>query len=221
MNVDKIILKAFLGTIAAIGALFVFLTVALVGIYPETMQEISYDLGMDAPCIWFAERTYKRHGRIEDIAFAMEVAIADGNHKKVVSCGNKVKNDDEFSNYCKAKDEQIKASVVGKENEEQLLIALGEYDEYVYGQICVSQYELGQKQEAIDNAFAWTGDAFPNNNAVVRVLIQAKKDSDTQWFEKVVEKMQQIDVPTEDQEYYDEIFLKLCAASDTESANNS
>lgn len=206
MNVDKIILKAFLGTIGAIGALFVFLFVALVGIYPETMQEMTYDLGMDTPCIWFAERTYKRHGKIEDIAFAMEVAIADGNHKKTISCGQKVVNDDEFAGYCQKKTEQIFASVEGRENEEELRKILGEYDEYVYGQICVSQYELNQKQKAIDNAVFWTGNAFPKNNAIVRLLIEARKDTDTETVNTLIEKMNLIVLPETDKEYFNEIL---------------
>lgn len=220
MNVDKIILKAFLGTIGAISALFVFMLVALVGIYPETMQEITYDLGMDSPCIWFAERTYNRHGKIEDIAFAMEVAIADGNHKKVISCGKKVIADDEFLAHCERKTQEIFKSIEGKENEEELRKILGEYDEYVYGQVCVSQYELGQKSSAVKNAGDWTGNAFPKNNALVRLLVEARKDKDAQTVSLLVEKMESITVPQGDQTYYDEIlaYAKSPFTGETENA---
>lgn len=220
MNVDKIILKAFLGTIGAIGALFVFMLVALIGIYPETMQEITYDLGMDSPCIWFAERTYNRYGKIEDIAFAMEVAIADGNHKKVVSCGKKVIADDEFTTHCERKTQEIFKSIEGKENEEELRKILGEYDEYVYGQVCVSQYELGRKSSAVENAVDWTGNAFPKNNALVRLLIEARKDKDTQTVQLLVEKIEEITVPQGDQTYYNEIlaYAKSPLTDETENA---
>ena len=203
MNVDKIIVKAFLGTLAAIGALFVFLFVALVGIYPETMQEITYDLGMDTPCIWFAERTYKRHGKIDDIALAMEVAIADGNDKKVISCGKKMITDEEFIDYCEEKTLQIKESAG---NNELVYSVLGEYDEYVYGQIVLSQYRLNKKSEAITSAIEWTGNAFPKNNAIVRLLVEAKKDKDEQTLQTLISKMKEISIPSEDSDYYNEIL---------------
>ena len=213
MSVDKVILKAFLSTLGAIAALFLVMLCALVAGFPETMMDITYDMGMETPCIWFAERSYKRHDDIEVIALATSVAISEDNHKKVVSCGEKMIADNEFATYCAQKDEATAASAGDKTvtdvNGEPILLKdlIGRYDQYVYGQICLSKYELGDADGAIARAITLT-EGFPRNNALAVLLISALERSDTATVETIKGKMNEMqsEVPEGDQTYFGEIL---------------
>lgn len=221
MSVDKVILKAFLNTLAAIALLFVFMLGALVAVYPETMMEITYDMGMDSPCIWFAERAYIRHNDIDDMVLAMEVAIGDNNYKKVVSCGEKVIQDDEFEKLCETKDEQTVASVEGIENAAALLERLGTYEQYVYGRVCSAKYSLGDKEAAVERAFELTV-GFPRNNAVVAVLSDAMLASDTETLADIQGKMNEMqsgDWQESERIYFGKILTDLGELLGSQKAN--
>lgn len=179
MGVDKVILRAFLSTLAAIVLLFAFMLLALIGIYPSTMMEITYNLGMDSSSIKYAERAYKRSDDVYYIAYATEVAIGMDDHEKIESCGEKFIADEEFASYCEEKNGSLPDSVTMT------------YDQYVYGQVCVAKYEQDKKTEAVERAFELTGDAFPQNNAVVAVLYTAIGDRDETTVTLIEGKMKQ------------------------------
>ncbi len=161
MSVDKVILRAFLSTLAAIGTLFLFMIIALCAVFPSTMMEVTYNLGMENSSIHFAERAYKGSEDIYYIAYATEVAIEEGKNGKIVSCGEKFIEDKAFAGYCQRKGDS--------------------YSQFIYGKVCVSKYLKGDKQAAIDFAKGTLSGAFPKNNALVAVLITAieQKDTDT------------------------------------------
>ena len=58
MRVDKVILKAFIGTVSAIILLFAFMFGVLALAFPSTMMYLSYDFGRDKTSIRYAERAY-------------------------------------------------------------------------------------------------------------------------------------------------------------------
>ncbi|MBQ5930138.1 MAG: hypothetical protein IIX02_05030, partial [Clostridia bacterium] len=62
--------------------------------------------------------------------------------------------------------------------------------------------------EAVDRAFALTGNAFPKNNAVVAVLITALQKGDTETVELIKGKMiaMQDKVSEGDKTYFDAIL---------------
>ena len=62
MGTEKIVIKSILTTLAAIVVLFAFMLGALMGLYPATMMELTYKLGMDDASIHYAERAYGWHG---------------------------------------------------------------------------------------------------------------------------------------------------------------
>lgn len=170
MGVDRVILRSFLSTLAAIVLLFAFMLVALIGLYPSTMMEITYDLGMDASSIRYAERAYDWSGDEYFMAYAIEVAIGSGNTKKIESCGEQLIADDDFAAYYAKRNEKLPDEVDMT------------YEQYVYGQVCVAKYKNGKKEDAVNKAFDWTGTkSFPKNNAVIAVLYSAlsKRDADT------------------------------------------
>ena len=54
MSVDKVIIRTFLSTLAAIALLFGIMLLALVAFFPSTMMELTYNLGLDASSIRYA-----------------------------------------------------------------------------------------------------------------------------------------------------------------------
>ncbi|MBE7101266.1 MAG: hypothetical protein E7364_06620 [Clostridiales bacterium] len=193
MGVDKVILRAFLNTLAAIGILILFLFAALCTFYPSTMMKLTYDLGMESASIHFAERAYKDSDDIYYIAYATEVAIGEGKDGKIDTCGERFIEDDEFHAYCLEKDEELGGSVNGT------------YEQYVCGQVCIAKYCRGDKEEAVECAFEWKGESFQQNNAVVAVLITALQAGDSATAQMIKGKMEQIEasVSDTDRAYFD------------------
>ncbi|MBQ3020140.1 MAG: hypothetical protein IJD77_06115 [Clostridia bacterium] len=192
MGVDKVILRAFLNTLAAIGILILFLFAALCTFYPSTMMKLTYDLGMESASIHFAERAYKDSDDIYYIAYATEVAIGEGKDGKIDTCGERFIEDDEFHAYCLEKDEELGGSVNGT------------YEQYVCGQVCIAKYCRGEKEEAVECAFEWKGESFQQNNAVVAVLITALQAGDSATAQMIKGKMEQMQgsVSEADAEYF-------------------
>ena len=174
MGVDKIILRAFLTTLASIAILFLFMLTALVCVYPQTMMKLTYNLGMEKASIWFAEISYDRSDNVYYIAYATEVAIGQQDYVKIDDCGEKLINDEGFTSFCDDK------------NTAEMELS---YEQYLYGQICIAKYERANAAEAVNRAFALTGNTFPKNNAVVAVLITALQKGDTETVELIREKM--------------------------------
>ena len=196
MTVDKIILRAFLTTLASVAILFLFMITALVCVYPQTMMRLTYDLGMEKASVWFAEVSYDRSDDVYYIAYATEVAIDQQNYEKIESCGAQFIADEDFDDFCADKN-------AAQSTETDMT-----YTQYVYGQICVAKYALGHAGEAVDLAFELTGkNAFPKNNAVVAVLFSALREDDAETVALIREKMnKQSQVGTEDKAYFDAIL---------------
>lgn len=178
MSVDKVILRTFLTTLTAIIILVASMFLALICVFPQTMMELTYNMGMESSSIYFAEDAYRRTDDVGYIAYATEVAILDDNNAKIVKCGEKLIKDKDFDTYCQKKDAQaqIKTS----------------YEQYVYGQICVAMYKNGKKDEAIERAFALIENTFPYNNAVVALLLAANTAQDVQTIEVIKGKMNEL-----------------------------
>lgn len=171
MSVDKVILRAFLSTLAAIALLFVFLFVSLIGFFPSTMMEITYDLGMEESSIKYAERAYERGADIHFIAHATTVAIELRDYEKIDACGETFVTHDGFTAY----------SSEIRENEEDA----ASYRRYIQSQVCVAKYKRGDKSAAVARAFEWNGNSFSAGNAVLAVLFAANDDGDTATVERV------------------------------------
>lgn len=174
MGVDKIILRAFFTTLASITILFLFMLTALVCVYPQTMMKLTYNLGMEKASIWFAEISYDRSDNVYYIAYATEVAIGQQDYAKIDDCGEMLIKDEDFTSFCEDK------------TSAEMELA---YEQYLYGQVCIAKYERANAAEAVDRAFALTGNAFPKNNAVVAVLITALQKGDTETVELIKGKM--------------------------------
>ncbi|MBQ8292050.1 MAG: hypothetical protein IJX88_06075 [Clostridia bacterium] len=194
MQVDKIVVRALLSTLAAILVLCGFMTLMLCFVFPSSMMHITYDLGMDQSSVNNARRAYNRTDEIYYIAFATEVAIGSDNYAEIEKCGDRFIADEEFAVYCNAKDKEGKGEM--------------SYAQYVYSQVCIAKYNLGKKTQAVDKAFALVGESFPENNAVVAVLVTALRKGDTDTAQKVATKMteRRQSIPEADKTYFEEIL---------------
>lgn len=177
MGFNKIILKSVLSTLAAIAILCLALILLLVYIYPSTMMQLSYDLGMDEASVQYANTAYERSGEKEIyyIAFATEVSIGMNDSESIETCAEKLIKNSEFKTYCEEKDKTSNVS--------------GEYAQYYYGQLYLAKYKNGKAQEAVDGAFASLEGGFPANNSVGVVLIAAINASDENSIQQISEKL--------------------------------
>ncbi len=197
MRVDKIVLRAILNTLAAIAVLFVLLFSAVAIIFPSTMMQFTYDLGMDGASIHFAERAYERGEKIYFIGFATEVAIGIEDYEEIDVCGEKFIKDNEFAKYCESREKKV-----GQPE--------GAYAKYIYGQICVAKYYRGKKIAAVERAFALNGErTFETGNPVAAVLFTAIGEEDKTSVALVVQKMETFDVnglSAADQSYFNSLL---------------
>ena len=179
MEVDKVILRAVLSTLAAIAGLILFMILTLTFVFPSTMMKITYDLGMDSASVSNAKRAYSRTQDEYYIAFATEVAIGADDDEEIAECGDLFIADEQFSKYCAARTAEL-GDVEGT------------YEQYVYGQVSVAKYRLGDKTGAVETAFAGLGESFPKNNAAVAVLLTALTAKDAQTVGLMKTKMNEL-----------------------------
>lgn len=174
MSIDKVIVRAALSTLAAIGLLLLFIVAGLWAFFPSTSMQITYDMGMESSCIHFAERAYKGSHEIYYIAYATEVAIEDDKAEKIIACGEKFIADENFEEYCDLKG--------------------GNYKQFIYGQVCVSKYDMGEKEESVALAVESLEGGFPEGNALVAVLLTALQAEDTATVGIIADKLVEIQV---------------------------
>ncbi|MBR2330710.1 MAG: hypothetical protein IKA40_05630 [Clostridia bacterium] len=186
MHVDKIIVRAALTTLAVVLMLCAFMVLALSFVFPSTMMQLTYDMGMNAVSVQYARRAYDYSGDVYYVAFATEVSILDGNIENVAEYGTLLITDDEFATYCEGRNAQKPPLVVGT------------YEQYVYGQVYSAEYvglqTAAEKALVINKAFASIdGAGFPQGNAVATIVIAAKKKGDNETLRAIREKMNDVD----------------------------
>lgn len=157
---DKVILKAVLSTLLAIVLLFGIMIAALVFVYPSTLMTLTYNIGMDGASAWFADRAYDQFDNVYYIAYATEVSIGTEDPEKINRYGSRFIADEGFDGYCAQMDGET--AEIG-----------GSYRQYIYGQVCVAKYGLGERQEAVELAFSVNAEGFPERNAAAAVLLHA------------------------------------------------
>ena len=198
MRLDKVIVRAVLSTLSAIFVLFGCMLLALCFLYPSTMMNITYDLGMDKASVKYATRAYKHTEEVYYIAFATETAIGADLDEKIEECGLAFVKDSEFATYCAERDAKM---------------GLGEgYAQYVYAQVSLAQYRQGEKDEAINTAFsAIASNTFPKNNAVEGLALTALMGGDKAVADKIQEEMMNIEsgLSGEDKQNFDALLSLL------------
>ncbi len=198
MRLDKVIVRAVLSTLSAILVLFGCMLLALCFLYPSTMMNITYDLGMDKASVKYATRAYNRSNEVYYIAFATETAIGADLDEKIEECGLVFVKDSDFAQYCAERDAKM---------------GLGEgYQQYIYGQVSLAQYRQGEKDEAVDTAFgALANNTFPKNNAVQGLALTVLMNGDKAVADTIKEKMMNIEsgLSGEDKQNFDALLSLL------------
>ncbi len=206
MRADRVILRSILTTLIAVVALFGIMLFFLCVIFPSTMMEITYDLGMNKASVKYAARAYKRTDIVSYAAFATETSILLEDVEKIEEHGLLLIQDDEFAQYCQMRNEEIaKDNETATENEK---ISMS-YQQYVYGQVTMAQYSQGKKTEAISTAFASLGGAFEKGNAAALLYITASraKDADTLSVTKTkLEALRDADLTEADRAYLETLL---------------
>ncbi len=192
MHVDKIIIRAACTTLAVIVTLFAFMTLALCFVFPSTMMQLTFDMGMNSASVKFARRAYEYSGEVYYAAFATEVAILDGDIGEVAACGKIFVNHEGFDEYCNQKNEKQPTGAA-------------KYEQYIYGQVYAAEYSTitttEKKAELLDRAFSsFAEGTFPVGNAVVTIAVAAKKAEDAYVLNAIREKMNTVKdgIATED-----------------------
>lgn len=195
MRVDKVIMRAALSTLTAIIVLFVAMILMLCFLFPWTMMQLTYDLGMDGASVRSAKRAYNMSGEVYYVAFATDVAIGCGDDEKIVECGKMLIADENFKLYCEEKTAQT--AELG-----------GVYVQYVYGQVCLAQYRQGDKEGAIATAFSSLDGAFEKNNAVAALLVTALSTKDSDTVDEIQLKMNEMQsqISQENSAYFQEML---------------
>ena len=194
MRVDKVIFRAVVSTLLAIFVLVAFMVLSLAFIFPSTMMKITYDLGMEGASIRNAKRAYKYSGEVAYIAYATEVAIVCDDTEKIGACGRLFIADENFAVYCAERNESLPDGIEGT------------YEQYVYGQVCVAEYKLGNKAKAVEIAFSGVEESFPKNNAVIALLLTVVEESDSATKDVIYYEMSKKTLSNEESAYFEEIL---------------
>ena len=106
MRIDKVILKTVLSTLLAIFVLCGVTVTALAFLYPSTMMELSYNVGLDDASAWFAHRAYNQLDNVFYIGYATQVAIGQDDPEAIEKYGDKFIADEGFEEYCAERDKE-------------------------------------------------------------------------------------------------------------------
>ncbi|MBQ7924497.1 MAG: hypothetical protein IJ329_04235 [Clostridia bacterium] len=207
---DKVILRTVLTTLLSIVMLFGVMLLALSLIFPGTMMQLTYDLGMTASSVKYASRAYKRTDDVYYVAFATETSIVLEDAEMIEEYGLDLIEDDEFTAYCQIRNDEIAAQNETAESGDKIELS---YQQYVYGQVTMAQYSQGKKTEAVGTAFAGLHGTFPKNNAAAILFLTAVKMGDTDTVAtvkaKILEICNTLDTASEDYQYASDLLSIL------------
>ena len=197
-HIDKIIARAALRTLAAIGVLLAFMSLMLCLVFPSTMMYITYDLGMDGASVRYGMRAYRNTDDIRYCAFAMETAIGADKDEQIEYCGMKLASHENFALYCQMRDAKIDGE--------------GLYKQYIYGQIALAQYRMGKREAALQTSLsALESGRFPENNAFFALALNALMAKDQAMVDMIKNQIPAISegISDTDQAYLNQLIALL------------
>ncbi len=195
MRTDRVVLRTILTTLLAIAVLFGTMLLTLCLLFPSTMMQLTYDLGMEKSSVKYAVRAYKRSEDVYYAAFAFETSVQTGDIAAIEENGILLIKDDDFDKYCQQRNSEIAEGNEGADEAEKITLS---YRQYVYGQVTMAQYAQGKKEYAIDTAFASLEGDFPQPNAVGVLFLTAIQDGDRETATAMAEKIERFKLSVED-----------------------
>ncbi len=194
MRIDKVIMRSVFSTLLAIVILIALLFCLLCWVFPSTMMEFTYKMGMDGESMKYAMRAYNGTGAVEYVAFATETAIGTDQDSRIEEYGLQLIADDEFLMYCEKRNQKLDTANVT-------------YNQYVYAMVSLAQYRQAKTAEAIQTAFDALDEGFPKNNAVVGLLTTAIGKGDGDTVTSIKTRLQALTITGEaDQAYLAEVL---------------
>ncbi len=201
MSTDKVVWRSILMTLLSIIVLFGVMLLLLCFVFPATMMQLTYDLGMDKSSVKYAMRVYERSDDVVYVAFAMEISIQLENEEWIEEYGLQLLDDDEFETYAKLRNDEIAQGNEGIVDEQEKITL--PYQQYVYGQVSIAQYAQGKVSKAQDTAFASLQGDFPEMNAVCVLFLTSMQKGDIETADRIAAEIQtyQADLPTDSADY--------------------
>ena len=149
----KLIAKTAAITLACIIAVLLLLFGIFSLFVPSVMVSVTDALGMEGPCASYSVSVYKKTGKTEDLAPAVERSYLAGHYADAAEFGLKLLAAEDFSSYCLAEDESAGTA-------SQVL--RGTSLQYYTGITAVSLYFVSDER-SVDTAFGAVEGSFPRS----------------------------------------------------------
>lgn len=194
----KLIAKTAVITLACIIAVLLLLFGIFSLFVPSVMVSVTDALGMEGPCASYSVSVYKKTGKTEDLAPAVERSYLAGHYADAAEFGLKLLAAEDFSSYCLAEDESAGTA-------SQVL--RGTSLQYYTGITAVSLYFVSDER-SVDTAFGAVEDSFPEVNAVIYLAAAGMEREDTEFCRLILDRLEEAR-PTGDIAAFDEFESAL------------
>lgn len=185
MQVDKVVGKSILTTLAAIAALVAAAVLILVLLFPSTLMSVTYDLGMDGASVFFAKKAYDQSGEIGYVAFAVETSIGSDDDASIVECTELMFADSEFISYTTQKDVELNAKP-------------DSYRKFLYTNYALAKYDLGNRQAAVNFVKTIGGTAYSSDEPIVALFVYSLSKQDGESVRGLYSTVESLTVSAED-----------------------
>ncbi len=197
---SKMILKTILNTLLGIFGGFALVWGIISLAFPSFFISFFYDLGMYKASAWYAASSYVRSKELDDLAVATEMSIIAEYDRQVVKYGEIFVRMDGFDEFCAVQDE----NTGNKSN----------YEQWIYGQISVSYYRMGNEEKALETAFRKVPETLEAYSAISALsyefLGKEEEDftaADKELCEDVLENLEGLEI--ERTKYYEQLVSWL------------
>ena len=198
-GMGKLIAKTAAITLACILAAGLLLFGIFSLFVPSVMVSVTDALGMEGACASYSVSVYKKSGKTEDLAPAVERSYLAEHYADAAEYGARLLAAEDFSDFCLAEDEKAGAS-------SQYL--RGTSLQYYSGITAVSQYFVSDER-AIDTAFSAVKGEFAEVNAVVYLAAAGMERGDTEFCSLILDRLEEAKPSAGDLTHYNEFESAL------------
>ncbi len=203
---SKVILKTALKTLLiVIFAAAVFLAVMSFG-FPQHMATFFENTECYTIATRYASLRYSYTDDVSDLARCAEDSILSGNENDIIEYCAELINHSDYESLCGEKDEYYSTG-------EYASYTLS-YNQYICGKYAVALAGSGEKQQAVEQAFAANGTtSFQRGNAVAVLALWAAENNDSETCSLILSGIGNISVSESETEYYTNILQILISAA--------
>lgn len=169
--------------------------------FPSVMVDVTNGLGMERACATYSLSVFERSNKTSDLATAVERCYNVGRYDTVAEYGEKLLGREDYYSYCKERDQKTESQGY----------AGGNFQQYTTGIVACAQYEIGQKDLALETALGAVGDPFPENSSVAYLAFLAVEKDDIEYCGNILSALQYLDDQSEALRDLREILLQVCS----------